>query len=383
MTEVAFDVTRKIPTRQPVRQTVRVVLPYIAGATTTLLALGFGLHWWLSTRFIEITDNAYVRADAVTISPRISGYVAEVVIHDNQEVHRGDILVRIEDATYRARIQQAQAAVAASQADIAIETAAVATLDAQVAQQENLITQAQAEVQSADADASRAGLEWRRQQALAERQINSIQRFETTETDQKKTIAVLAGTRAALAGQRARLLALFAERQGKAAALDKARATLKQMQAAQATSAIDLENTAIRAPTDGVVGQRIVRVGQYVEPGSPLLAVVPLQTNYVVANYKETQLGRVAIGQPVDIEVDAFGGETLHGHVDSFAPASGAQFALLPPDNATGNFTKIVQRMPIRIEIDSDQPRAHDLRPGMSIVARINTRRSEASSHGQ
>jgi membrane fusion protein, multidrug efflux system len=382
MTEATFDAaSSKTPTRQTFTQTHRRTLFRMAGGAAVLLAAGYGVHWWLATRFIEATDNAYVRADVVTISSRISGYIAAVAVSDNQPVHRGDVLVQIDPAIYGARADQAAASVAAAQADVVVETAAVATFDAQIAQQQSLIAQAQAEISVADADAHRASLELQRQQTLAERQISSLQRLEATVADQKKAAAALAGTEAAFASQRARLAVLVAERQGKGAALDKARATLNQMQAALALATIDLDNATIRAPVDGIVGQRVGRIGQYVDPGQPLLAVVPADAAYVVANFKETQLGRIAIGQPAELDVDALDGESLQGRVDSFAPASGAQFALLPPDNATGNFTKIVQRMPIRITIDPGQRHARTLRPGMSVVARIDTRRPEGASH--
>ncbi len=382
MTEATFDTTSSKPlTKRTFVQSYRRTLLRAAGSVAVLLAAGYGVHWWLAARFIEMTDNAYVRADVVAISSRISGYVVAVAVNDNQSVHRGDVLVQIDPATYRARVDQAAASVAAAQADVAVETAAITTFDAQIAQQQSLIAQAQAEISVADADAYRTSLELQRQQTLADRQISSLQRLEATVADQKKAAAALMGTEAALASQRARLAVLVAERQGKGAALDKARATLKQMQAALALATIDLDNATIRAPVDGIVGQRVGRAGQYVDPGQPLLAVVPADAAYVVANYKETQLNRIAIGQPVELDVDAFDGETLRGHVDSFAPASGPQFALLPPDNATGNFTKIVQRMPIRITIEPGQRHARSLRPGMSVVVRIDTRRSKSASH--
>ena len=381
MTQATFDAARPdAPTRRPLLQAARRLGPRVGGGLAALLALGYGGHWWLTGRFIESTDNAYVRADVVTISARTSGYVAEVDVGDNQAVRRGDVLARIDAGPFRARADQARAAVAAADADIAVETAGVATLDAQVAQQRSLISQAEAEAAAMDAELRRTSLEWERQRGLAERQVSSQQRFESADADHTKAAATLRGAQAALASQRARLSVLEAEQRGKAAACDKARAVLQQAQAALALATIDLDDTALRAPVDGLIGQRVVRAGQYVDPGQPLLAVVPHDA-YVVANFKETQLGRIARGQAVTVEVDAFDGETLHGRVDSFAPASGAQFALLPPDNATGNFTKIVQRMPVRIKLDAGQRRVAELRPGLSVVAHVDTRGD--ASHGR
>lgn len=353
----------------------------LLGLAGVVAVAGYGVEWWLASRFIEATDNAYVRADVVTVSSRISGYVVAVPVADNQPVRRGDLLARIDASIYQARVDQADASVAVAQADEAMEVAALAALDAQLLQQESVIAQAQAEVAAAEADAGRASFESRRQQNLAERQISSAQRLEAAQADQRKTAAASAAARAALASQRERLTVLTAERKGRQAALDKVHAARHQAEALRVMAAIDLENTAIRAPTDGIVGQRVVRTGQYVDPGQPLLAVVPAQDAYVVANFKETQLAHIVAGQPVTLEVDAFEGDGLRGHVDSFAPASGAQFALLPPDNATGNFTKIVQRMPVRISIDSGQPRAADLRPGMSVIAHVDTRTEGGRSH--
>ncbi len=353
----------------------------LAGVIAGVAAAGYGVEWWLASRFIEATDNAYVRADVVTVSSRISGYVNDVPVADNQPVRRGDLLARIDASIYQARVDQADASVAVARADEAMEAAALATLDAQIPQQDSVIAQARAEVAAAEADAGRASFELRRQQDLADRQISSAQRLEAAQADQRKTAAALAAAKAALVSQQERLAVLDAERKGRQAALDKARAARRQAEAARAVAAIDLENTAIRAPTDGIVGQRVARVGQYVDPGQPLLAVVPAQDAYVIANFKETQLTHIVAGQPVTLEVDAFDGDGLKGHVDSFAPASGAQFALLPPDNATGNFTKIVQRMPVRIRIDGGQPRAADLRPGMSVIAHVDTRSQGEKFH--
>jgi membrane fusion protein (multidrug efflux system) len=346
----------------------------IGGAGVALFAVvAFGLHWWIVGRFMIGTDNAYVRADMVTIAPRVAGYIAEVAVADNQRVEAGDILARIDDRDYRAKVAQAEGAVAAARAEVAAQEARIANLGAQADRQRSLIAGNAAAVAASAADARRAGLDYRRQAILVRQQVVSAQHLETAEAEASKTAANVAAANAALAAQRDYLPVLETERQVAVADRDKARGEQVQAEAALALARIDCDDTVLRAPTAGTVGQRSLRVGEYAEVGTPLMAIVPISF-YVVANYKETQIDSIRPGQPAAIAVDAFGGATLTGHVDSFAPASGAQFALLPPDNATGNFTKIVQRMPLRIQVDPGQARAAELRSGMSVVTTIDTR---------
>jgi membrane fusion protein (multidrug efflux system) len=344
-----------------------------AGAIGTLAAIAFGLYWSVIGRFLVGTDDAYVRADVVVITPRVSGYVTEVAVADNQHVHARDLLARIDDRDYRAKVQQAEGAVAAAIAAIAAQEARIANLRAQTDQQRNVIKESTATVAIGEAEAQRADLEYQRQSSLAQQEITSAQKLEGAAADAHASLAKLAAARAALAGQSGHLQVIATEQQAAVAVLGQERGLLQQAQAALTLARLALSYTEVRAPVEGIVGERSLRVGQYAEVGSPLLAVVPPDA-YVVANYKEVQIEQVRPGQPVDIEVDAFGGEKLDGHVDSFSPASGAQFALLPPDNATGNFTKIVQRMPVRIRVDAGQARAAELRPGMSVITTIDTR---------
>ena len=343
------------------------------GALALLAAIGFALHWWIGGRFMIETDNAYVRADVVAIAPRVTGTVVAVAVADNQRVRAGEVLARIDDRDYRIRVADAEGATAAARADLAAAAARIANLDARSAQQHSAIAQDVAAVSARAADAQLATLAYHRQSGLARQQITSVQLLETAEADARRTGAGLSEARAKLATSRDALPVLATERRAAAADLDKAKAVLRRAEATLAAARLDLDRTVIRAPVDGQVGQRSVRAGQYAEVGTPLMAVVPGGA-YVVANYKETQIARVRPGQPVRIVVDAFGGATLAGHVDSCAPASGAQFALLPPDNATGNFTKIVQRMPLRIRIDPGQPQTKALRPGMSVETIVDTR---------
>ncbi|KGM35892.1 HlyD family secretion protein [Inquilinus limosus] len=355
----------------------------LAAAAVAVSASGCaaGWHWWTVGRFLQETDDAYVRADVVTISPRVSGYVAAVMVGDNEPVQVGEVLLRIDDRDHRAERDKAQAAVDAADADVAADLAAIATIDAQLQQQRSAVAEARAAADGADAEAQRARRDFDRFLALADRQAASRQRLETAEADSRKADAALAKARAALEAEAGRVPVLTARRREAEAALERSRAQAGQARATLALAQNALDSTVIRAPTGGMVGQRTVRAGQYVEPGLPLLAVVPLDSAYVVANFKETQLRAMAPGQPANISVDAFGGTVLHGHVGSFSPASGAQFALLPPDNATGNFTKIVQRIPVKILIDRPAERSFGLRAGMSVVATVDTRAGDRPEH--
>jgi membrane fusion protein, multidrug efflux system len=319
-----------------------------------------GFYWWQTGRFLESTDNAYVQADISIVSPKIQGYVREVRVSDNQRVAAGDVLVAIDDRDYAARRAQAEAQIAAQQA-------AVGTIEREIVQEQAMITEAEAAVASAEADRLRAQQDLARYRMLTEKMAASQQRLETAEADARKGDAALVKAKAALAAERNRLPVLDSQKQ-------EAQAKLDQLHAALDLARIDLEDTVIRAPIDGVVGNRSVQVGQMVKPGTQLLAVVPLPNVYVVANFKETQVERMRVGQAVSIAVDAFPGSAITGTVESFAPASGSEFSLLPPENATGNFTKIVQRLPVRIAVPATNPLAGLLRPGLSVVAEVDTR---------
>lgn len=332
----------------------------------------YGLHWWRVGRFLQSTDDAYVRADVVPISPRVTGYVVAVNVDDNQSVSAGDVLMRIDDRDYRARVQQAEAAEAVARAAVAAKEAALGNLDAQLGQQRSRIAKADADLRAADAEAGRASLDAQRFQSLVGQSAVSRQQAQLADAESRKADAAVAARRADAVGQRDQVGVLRSERRQREAALEEARAELLKASAALRLARIDLENTLLRAPVDGVVGQRAARVGQYVEPGLPMMALVPLHAAYVVANYKETQLHAMLPGQPVALEVDTFSGLALRGRVDSLSPASGSVFALLPPDNATGNFTKVVQRIPVKIRLDATSEAV--LRPGMSVIATVDTR---------
>lgn len=337
-------------------------------AAVGLMGAGWGgWSWWTEGRFIQSTDNAYVHSDITVVSPKVSAYVRDVRVGENQQVRAGDVLVVLDEQDFRTKAAEAAAAVAA-------QTAALGTLDSKRELQRALIDQAAADLASAEAEQRRAQQDYDRTRALASDSWASRQKLETADADLRKATAQVNRNRAALAAERDQLAVLQASRTETEAHLQQAEAVL---QAARN----DLENTVVRAPVDGVVGNRGVQVGQYARPGVQLLSLVPLPDVYVVANFKETQLERMRPGQTVTVEIDAYPGQTLDGKVESFAPASGSQFSLLPPENATGNFTKIVQRVPVRIALPRDNALAGLLRPGLSVVAAVDTRGAEERPH--
>lgn len=353
--------------------TRRRLLNYVGAALLLLLALAWGLHWWFNGRFLVATDNAYLRADIVTVAPRVAGYLATVEVQDNQPLKAGAVLARIDDSDYLARLQQAEAALQEAQAATRAQQARIANLVARQQQQQSLIAQAQAGVGAAEAESRRAEQQIHRQRQLARQDVSSAQQLEQAEAQSRQAAAALAAARAGWTARRQDVAILATEQQQAQARRDEVEASVARARAQLELARIDLARTQIRSPVDGIAGQRSLRVGQYVDVGTPLLAVVPEEA-YVVANFKETQVDHLRPGQPAHIEVDALDGQVLNGTLDSFAPASGAQFALLPPDNATGNFTKIVQRLPVRIRLDPGQPRRAELRPGMSVVVTVDTR---------
>ena len=358
----------------------------LTGASlVTLLGVGlFAGYWWQWGRFLEETDDAYVRADWVAVSPRIAGYVAQVLVEDNQPVKAGDVLVRLDERDFieqlrstQARLQQARAAATARQSSLH-------TLDARLGEQQQRIVQAEAALHSSEAEAQRARLDYLRYRDLVGQQISTRQRLETASASQAKARAAVTEARAQVARQQAQCQVLQARRQQVQARIAESQARVGEAQANLALARNALNDTAIRAPFDGVVGQRKVRRQQYVMPGLPLLAVVPVEQAYVIAHYKETQLQHMAPGQSVDIAVDSFAGQRWRGRVESIAPGSGSVFALLPPDNATGNFTKIVQRFAVKIRLVADEANAPAILPGMSVIATVDTRpvSQQDSSHG-
>ena len=336
-------------------------------ALAALIAVVFALRWdrWVGARIEQTTDDAYVKGDITPLSAKVEGYVRSVAIGDFQTVKAGDLLIEIDDDDYRARVAQAEA-------DLAAAEAAIDNLKSHKAQQHAQIAEAESTIVATQADVDRTKLEADRQRALVATTYGTAQRLEQAVADQKRQEATLARNRAELDSQRRQMAVLDTQE-------SQLRAGLKAKRAMLDLANITLGYTRIVAPVDGMVGERGVRAGQYVRPGTQMVSVVPLDTVWVVANYKETQLTRVAIGQAASIVVDSFPGVTIGGHVDSIAPASGSQFSLLPPDNATGNFTKVVQRIPVKIVLDPGHKLSGRLRPGMSVIATIHTDSASAA----
>jgi membrane fusion protein, multidrug efflux system len=298
-----------------------------------------------------------VKADNTTIAPKVSGYLNQVLVGDNQRVKAGQVLARIDDRDFKVALDQ-------TKADVAAADAAVAGKQAQLDVQQAVIDAAKATLDVDTAARVFTAQENKRYTDLSATGYGSVQNAQNAQARDNGALAAIERDKANLASAQKQVELLKAEL-AQAVAAD-ARAKALQQQAE-----LNLSYTTIISPIDGVVGNRTLRVGQYVQAGTQLMSLVPSNGAYVIANYKETQLGSVRAGQPVDIEVDMFPGKAVHGHVDSLAPASGQEFALLPPDNATGNFTKVVQRIPVKILLDDHHA---DLRPGMSVIPSIQTR---------
>jgi membrane fusion protein (multidrug efflux system) len=334
---------------------------FAVGAIAGLaVAAQYGADYWRTGRFLIETDDAYVDADSSTIAPRVSGYIDRILVQDNQQVKAGAVLATIDDRDLQTALAQARAARLTAEAQIT-------NIDAQLRHQQSLIAEAEAHQASVKAALVYADQERARFGELARTGAGTVQMAQQTNSLQQQRLADVTNADATASAARLQLDVLNTER---AIADDQA----QQARAVEHQAELNLSYATITAPVDGQVGARSVRLGKYVQAGTQLMAIVPTQQAYIVANYKETQLTHVAAGQPVEIAIDTYSGETLRGHVDSLSPASGLQFALLPADNATGNFTKIVQRIPVKITIDPGQSLAGVLRPGMSVEPSIDTK---------
>jgi membrane fusion protein (multidrug efflux system) len=354
-------------TFRPSRQAIKRAALAVVAAFGVAGAIYFGHDYWTVGRYLESTDDAYVKADSTIISPRVSGYIAKVLVGDNQPVKAGQVLARIDDRDFRTALDQAHA-------DVVAAEAAVSNLDAQIALQQPMIAQQTADVAAAEAGLKFASEEQARYDGLMKTGSGTVQRAQQTDAALHEKTAQLQHGQSALLAAHKKVDVLTTERSKAVAQVARTHAVERQM-------ALNLSYTTITAPVDGTVGARTLRVGQYVTAGTPLMAVVPLDAVYIVANFKETQLTHVRQGQPVDVRIDSFHDVRLKGHVDSLSPASGLEFALLPPDNATGNFTKIVQRVPVKIVLD-DHRLAGLLRPGMSAEPTVNTKSEAVAAHG-
>ena len=342
--------------RRPQRRTVLLVL----GAALLIGAVIWGIRWWTVGRFIESTDDAYLQADSVTVAPKVSGYVAEVYVTDNQAVTVGQPLVRLDNRQYQAILEQASASSAARNADIEHG-------EAQLLQQKADIVGARAKLEGSRSSQAYTLAQVKRYEPLVATGAESDERLEELRNALRQANASVGADTAALEASERQPATTQAQ-------IDQAKAQLQGAQASAREAQLDLGDTIVRSTLAGRVGDRTVRVGQFAQPGTRLMTIVPVQDIYLTANFKETQIGLMRAGQPARIRVDALRGADLRGTVVSFSPGTGSQFALLPPQNATGNFTKIVQRVPVRIRIDAAQDIRNVLVPGLSVTVRVDTR---------
>ncbi len=338
----------------------------LAGVAVAALAGAswYGWDFWTTGRFLVSTDDAYVRADNTTIAPKVSGYLSEVLVGDNEHVKAGQVLARIDARDFKVALDQAKA-------DVAAARATVASKRAQLEVQQSVIAAAKATIEVDIANKTFAGQEDKRYTDLAATGYGSQQNAQAAQSRNASAEATILRDEANLVSALKQVDLLKAE-------ITQAEAAAARASALQAQAELNLGYTTVTAPIDGVVGNRTLRVGQYVQAGTQLMSLVPATGAYVIANYKETQLTHVREGQPVDVSIDMFPGQVVHGHVDSLAPASGQEFALLPPYNATGNFTKIVQRIPVKIVLEGGAQ--IELRPGMSVVPHISTKTHDADA---
>jgi membrane fusion protein, multidrug efflux system len=337
--------------------------PLVAATAALILAAGavwYGVDWWTTGRFIESTDDAYVGGNITPIAPHVAGFITEIAVADNQLVHAGQLLARIDPRDYQAADNHAQAVVAA-------RIAALQSLGAQAVLQQSVIHQAEADLDAKTAQATFAHADAVRYEALAHSVAGSRQDAERSLAADQSARAAIAAGQAALSAAQQRLAVIEADTGAAQAAVAQAHSDLQ-------TAQLNLGYTEIRAPIDGYIGNRAAQLGAYVAAGTYLLSVSPAHGLWVDANFKEDQLARMRRGQAATVVADVIPGQALHGHVLSLAPGTGAVFSVIPPENATGNFTKIVQRVPVRIALDDADATLGTLRPGLSTTVRIDTK---------
>jgi membrane fusion protein, multidrug efflux system len=345
-----------------VRTASRRQLVFAAGTVLVGISAYFAGYWVTIGRYIESTDDAYVGGEVTTLSFKVAGLIETVAIVDNQSVKAGDLLLKLDDRDYRAQL-------ARTEANIAARRAALANVDATRRMRLAMLEQAMADLAAAMAERARAKYDIDRYRTLSNERLASRQRFEQADADHEKANAGERKGKAALEAAERQLDIVDAQREQAVADLDQATAD-------RDLASLNLGYTEIRSPIDGVVGNRSARAGAYATVGAQLLAIVPAHGLWVDANFKESQLAGMRRGQPAEIIADAVPGVTFHGQVASLAPATGAQFSVIPPENATGNFTKIVQRVPVRILLEDNAAELGRLRPGLSVIARVDTRES-------
>jgi len=336
-------------------------------ALVLLAVAGYLIYWFAEGRYWEHTDDAYVGGDITVIAPKVPGNIVKVLVADNQRVKAGDLLIKIDDRDYVAVLNKLDAAVQAQQA-------ALANIDAERRLQEAVIEQGKAGVTASNADVTRTRDDQTRYQSLSSKAAVSVQSFQKADADYKQALANGQKAQASLVAAQRQLDVLATQKQ-------KVQAAMQQAIAERNLAQLNVGYTELRAPVDGVVGNRRARTGAYAATGAQLLSVVPAEGLWVDANFKESQIAHFRAGMTVKIKADVLPGETFQGHVASIAPATGAQFSILPAENATGNFTKIVQRVPVRILLDGEAARLGKLRPGLSVTAEVDERTANANAN--
>ena len=353
------------PTPKKIKPSLSSVLIMVVVALAGILLVLRAWNLWPFSSSVVTTDNAYVRGAVTVLAPQVNGYVTEVLVKDYEQVKAGQPLVRIDRRTYEASLAQAQAQLANAQAQLS-------NADQTQAQNRATLGASRAGLAAVQAEAERSQAELKRVQELAERGSVSLNERDKVRATSRLAATNVAKAQADIEINQEKIKATTVGRDSLKAQVQMAEAQLRQAQ-------INLDNTVVHAPSDGQVSEVSVRKGQYVAAGTQLMYVVP-PTFWVVANFKETQTAHVQIGQAVRFSVDALGGAQLKGHVQEIAPATGSEFSVLKADNATGNFTKVVQRLPIKISIDADQPEAARVRPGMSVIVRLDTKQKQEHS---
>jgi membrane fusion protein (multidrug efflux system) len=328
-------------------------------ALAAIGAATYGFEWWTAGRFIESTDDAYVGGDVTAIAPHVAGFVSQIAVTDNQHIRKGDVLLRLDDRDFRAAEDHASATVSEQQA-------ALANLQARRVLQQSLIGEAEADLASRQAAATFARQDALRYHGLMKAAAKTEQDVQRAAVTDLQAQSAVISARASVAAARQQVAVITSE-------IDQARAAVAQAEADLRTARLNLGYTIIRSPVDGYVGNRAVHVGVYVAAGAYLASIIPSRGLWVDANFKEDQLARLHPGQKVRVEADVLPGQTFTGEVASLAPATGAQFSVLPPENATGNFTKIVQRVPVRIVLNGTATELGRLRPGLSVTAHVDT----------
>ncbi|MBZ9893529.1 HlyD family secretion protein [Mesorhizobium sp. BR1-1-6] len=347
------------------KRSVRSFLLPVIGVALLGAGAWYGYDYWTTGRFMISTDDAYVQADMAFISPKISGYVDQVKVSENQQVKAGDPLLTVDDGDYKIAVAQAEA-------QIATLAKTLDRIDAQTKAAQASLQQAQAAKTADQAAAANAARAQQRAAQLLKTHVGTQAQLDDAQTALDQANAALVGADAQIAAAQANIGVLEAQRAESAS-------TLASLQLSRDKAARDLSFTVLKAPYDGVVGNRSVEQGDLVSPGQKLAVIVPMNKLYIVANFKETQLARLVPGEKVRISVDAIDGEPIEGTVSSLAPASGAVFSLLPPENATGNFTKVVQRVPVRIDVPADALKSGRLRAGLSVVVAVDSRTAPAA----